>query len=330
MTPLYVEFGFDALCEWMRANQMGIWADQLPDQIEKGLSHKRYGDLKTWLDALNSLPSSESSTIHADPTVSIENNQWQSKDLEQLTQALEVLIPWRKGPYEIAGTKIDTEWRSDWKWTRLEDHISPLTDRLVLDVGCGNGYHMWRMLGAGAKRVIGIDPSPRFSVQFEMIRRLAGGEQPIDLIPTPLESVARPLCVFDTVFSMGVIYHRRDPLEHLRELMDCLRPGGELVLESLVIEGDESTCLKPANRYAKMRNVWTIPSVEMTLSWLEETGFRDFRVIDQSITSTEEQRRTEWMRFESLEDYLDKKDPTKTVEGHPAPMRAILLANKPL
>ncbi|PMC22346.1 tRNA 5-methoxyuridine(34)/uridine 5-oxyacetic acid(34) synthase CmoB, partial [Klebsiella aerogenes] len=44
---------------------------------------------------------------------------------------------------------------------------------------------------------------------------------------------------------MGVLYHRRSPLDHLWQLKDQLAPGGELVLETLVIEGDENTVLVP-------------------------------------------------------------------------------------
>ena len=327
MTPLFADFGFDALSEWMQVNQMEAWAEQLPQQVSNGLSHERYGDLKNWLKAFDILPSAEGSSLNPGPTMTIENANWTSSDLEQLTLALQMLIPWRKGPYNVSGIDIDTEWRSDWKWSRLEDEITPLQSRLVLDVGCGNGYHLWRMIGAGAKRAIGIDPSPRFSIQFEVIKRLAGGNHPIHLIPTPLEAVTRPLSVFDTVFSMGVIYHRRDPFEHLRELKDCLRPGGELILESLVVPGDAETCLVPENRYAKMRNVWKIPSAKMMLEWLDDIGFKNARIIDQSVTNLEEQRQTNWMRFESLADYLDVNDSSKTIEGYPAPMRAILVAN---
>ncbi|MEW8183876.1 MAG: tRNA 5-methoxyuridine(34)/uridine 5-oxyacetic acid(34) synthase CmoB, partial [Candidatus Thiodiazotropha endolucinida] len=132
----------------------------------------------------------------------------------------------------------------------------------------------------------------------------------------------------DTVFSMGVFYHRQSPFAHLAELKGALRNGGELVLETLVIEGCENQVLVPRGRYAKMRNVWFIPSTETLHLWLERAGFNQVKMIDVSVTTIEEQRATEWMRFESLADYLDPADRSLTIEGYPAPRRAVFVARQ--
>jgi tRNA (mo5U34)-methyltransferase len=239
---------------------------------------------------------------------------------------LQELIPWRKGPYFVHDIHIDTEWRSDWKWDRVLPHLAPLKDRLILDVGCGNGYHCWRMLGAGAKRVIGIDPSPRFIVQFHMIKHFAGANYPVDVLPVGIEDVPEKLQAFDTVFSMGVFYHRRSPMDHLLELKNTLRPGGQLVLETLVIEGKLGDVLVPEGRYGMMNNVWFLPSCDTMLSWLRKMGFSNPRVVDVCPTTTEEQRATEWMRFHSLPEFLHPEDSSLTAEGHPAPIRAVFVA----
>jgi len=326
----YQQFHFELLHERLCQNNMERWAECLAEQVAHGLSNTRFGDLKHWIKAFEAMPQIANTQWQAEDIVTISSPALDEHSQNTLNEAFQGLIPWRKGPYNVCGIHIDTEWRSNSKWQRLKPHIAPLQSRRVLDVGCGNGYHMWRMLGAGAGLVIGVDPSPRFSVQFEMIKKLAGTELPIHLVPCPLESVPQPLGGFDSVFSMGVLYHRRSPIDHLMALRDCLRPGGELILESLVIAGDETDCLVPEGRYGKMRNVWFIPSSKMILLWLRKIGFHNPRIVDESTTTVDEQRKTPWMRFESLSDFLMPNDQSKTIEGHPAPKRAIILADEPL
>ncbi|MGB1439719.1 MAG: tRNA 5-methoxyuridine(34)/uridine 5-oxyacetic acid(34) synthase CmoB, partial [Luminiphilus sp.] len=203
-----------------------------------------------------------------------------------------------------------------------------MTDHTVLDIGCGNGYHCWRMLGAGAAEVIGIDPSPLFNVQFRAIQHFL--QQPsINVLPVALEQLPGQLKTFDTTFSMGVLYHRRSPMDHLTELRETLVPGGQLVLETLVVEGGADTVFVPPGRYARMGNVWFLPSPSALCVWLAKAGFLNVRLVDVSQTGTDEQRTTDWMTFHSLAQFLDPDDPQQTVEGHPAPRRAILTADAP-
>jgi tRNA (mo5U34)-methyltransferase len=245
-----------------------------------------------------------------------------------LRAALMGLHPWRKGPFELCGLHVDTEWRSDWKWDRLEPVLESLAGKRVLDVGCGNGYHCWRMLGAGAAEVIGIDPTPLFILQFKALQRYLDQEH-IYVLPLTLEAMPEDLPAFDTVFSMGVLYHRRDPLAHLKSLKGKLVPGGQLLLETLVVEGDQDTVLEPNGRYARMGNVWHLPSPDLARRWMSEVGLIDATVVDVGPTSVAEQRSTEWMTFHSLSDFLDPQNPRLTVEGYPAPRRAILTARAP-
>ena len=184
------------------------------------------------------------------------------------------------------------------------------------------------MAGEGAELVVGVDPTQLFLCQFEAVRKLLGNDQRVHLLPLGIQELPA-LQAFDTVFSMGVLYHRRSPLDHLWQLKDQLVSGGELVLESIVVEGDEHQCLIPGERYAQMSNVYFIPSAKMLAVWLEKCGFINIRIVDESVTTTEEQRRTEWMINESLADFLNPDDPSLTVEGYPAPRRAVLIAEKP-
>lgn len=304
--------------------------EALQELVQHGLSEQRYGDLRGWYRALAALPDITPSQIDLAQAVMIGSaDDASAGELDTLRAQLQQLIPWRKGPFDVFGIHIDTEWRSDWKWQRLLSHISPLAGRNVLDVGCGNGYHCLRMYGAGAERVVGIDPSPRFVVQFYMLKKYLG-DIPVDVLPIGIETLPEETQAFDTTFSMGVLYHRRSPMDHLRELKDTLRPGGELVLETLVVEGELGEALVPEGRYAMMNNVWFIPSPDTLASWLRKTGFEDVQLVDVSVTTTCEQRPTEWMRFHSLANFLHPDNSSRTIEGHPAPRRAVLVARKPM
>ena len=242
-----------------------------------------------------------------------------------LRDVLMCLHPWRKGPLRLGGVLIDSEWRSDWKWRRVSPHVD-LDGRRVLDVGCGNGYYGLRMLAAGARLVIGIDPTVLFVMQWLACRHFSG-ELPNFVLPLSAETLPSGRPGFDTVFSMGVLYHRRDPVQHLRRTEDLLRVGGTLVLETLVLPaGRESDLLRSPPRYARMKNVWAVPGTDRLLEWVRAAGFRQAELVDVTETTTAEQRGTPWMQFESLEQALDPEDRTRTVEGLPAPRRAVVIA----
>ncbi|MGY3095618.1 tRNA 5-methoxyuridine(34)/uridine 5-oxyacetic acid(34) synthase CmoB [Pantoea agglomerans] len=319
---------FGRFYQQIAVGPLAKWLEVLPAQISEWQRENLHGHFRDWYKSLEYLPLLEPQKLDLLHSVTADRNDISDRHRQGIEKLLRNLMPWRKGPYFLYGTHINTEWRSDWKWERVLPHISPLAGRTVLDVGCGSGYHMWRMIGAGAHLVVGIDPMQLFLVQFEAVRKLLNDDRRAHMLPLGIEQLP-VLQAFDTVFSMGVLYHRRSPLDHLLQLKNQLVSGGELVLETLVIEGDVNQVLVPGERYAQMRNVFFIPSAEALKSWLEKSGFVDVRIVDFALTTTEEQRRTDWMTSESLAEFLDPDDPSKTVEGYPAPLRAVLVATKP-
>ncbi|WP_334324831.1 tRNA 5-methoxyuridine(34)/uridine 5-oxyacetic acid(34) synthase CmoB [Gilliamella apicola] len=309
-------------------NKLSKWLEVLPAQLANWQKSNIDNRFNQWLNSIKHLPTIKPYQIDLLNSVTVESEQPISiGDQQRITQLLKNMMPWRKGPFHLYGINIDTEWRSDWKWERLIPHINNLAGKTVLDVGCNSGYHLWRMVGAGAKLAVGIDPMALYLCQFEAIRKLLGNDQRAHLLPLGIEELPK-LNAFDTVFSMGVLYHRRSPLDHLFQLKDQLVDGGQLVLETLVIDGELHQALMPGERYAQMRNVYFIPSVPTMINWLHKCGFSDVKMVDKSVTSLDEQRKTEWMTSDSLADFLDPNDSSKTIEGYPAPMRAVFIAKK--
>ena len=288
---------------------LGSWPDELEPLLEERLRDEAHGDFSKWREVLEKL--------NAEPA-----------DAAVMRKLLLDLSPWRKGPFRVGGIEIDSEWRSDLKWERCAGAIEPLEGRAVLDVGSGNGYYALRMRDAGARAVIGVDPTLLFVLQFLAVRHFDRDGR-VFVLPFRLEELPAAPRAFDTTFSMGVLYHQRSPLDHLRQLRGTLRPGGQLVLETLFVPGEESYACTPEDRYARMRNVWLLPTIAELTTWLKRTGFRDINIVDQSLTTTAEQRSTEWMSFESLAEALDPADPGRTVEGWPAPRRVVAVAQAP-
>ena len=298
-----------ALAEHWRRLGLEAWAEPIESLVRSRMSAATHGDFERWRDVVQGLPK-------------VEN------DIGQLKTALLALAPWRKGPFEIGGVTIDAEWRSDLKWNRLIKAVTPLDDRHILDVGCGNGYYALRMRELGAASVTGIDPSLLFVMQFLAVNYFKR-EPSVFVLPLRLHELPAAAGKYDTTFSMGVLYHQRSPLDHLRQLRDTLRPKGQLVLETIFLPGDESFARTPAERYARMKNVWLLPTISELTTWLQRSGFQDIEIVDETITRSEEQRSTEWMSFESLAESLDPDDPSRTIEGWPAPRRIILTASSP-
>ena len=318
---------FNKFYQKIAGNRLNHWLNTLPAQLTQWQEHHLHGEFSQWQKTIAALPKTSPSSVDISNTVRAgERSDINDGEYKRIENLLKKFKPWRKGPYHIHGLHVDTEWRSDFKWDRLAPHISDLSNRYVLDIGCGSGYHLWRMRGAGAKFVVGIDPTQLFLTQFQAVQHFVQDDN-VNLLPLGVEQLPE-LNAFDTVFAMGVLYHRRSPIDFIYQLKSQLAPGGELVLETLVVDGDENTVLLPGERYAKMRNVWFLPSCDAMCAWLERCGFKNISVVNTDVTALDEQRKTDWIDTESLQDFLDPNDTSKTIEGYPAPKRAIFIANK--
>lgn len=325
---------YDTFWEKLDDVRFDEWKQQLPELIDVALHPEGNGNLPRWLAAFERIQKFAPNTnfnLGQSAVAVADNSELNAEQKQELESALKVFHPWRKGPFSIHDIYIDTEWHSDWKWDRVRPHLADLKGRKVLDIGCGSGYHLWRMAAEQPELAVGVDPSLLFMNQFMVLKHFVGESVPAYFLPLTLEQlpVSKKGGAFDTVFSMGVLYHRRSPIDHIYELKNQLLPGGELVLETLVMPEEYGQLLVPDDRYAQMRNVWFLPSVKELSHWLERCGFLNVRCVDANQTSIEEQRTTDWMTWNSLETFLDPEDHNKTIEGYPAPLRATMVCNKP-
>ena len=290
---------------------------------QKWLKWKNIAPIK---EAIESLPEPRVKSINLDKTIEIELEEDYSKDnLPKIVECAKLMLPWRKGPFKIDSLFIDTEWQSFIKYSIIEPHFN-LEGKVVGDVGCNNGYYMFRMLTQKPKKLVGFDPSPLTLMQFEFINKFIQSDIVFELLG--IEHIEYYEHKFDTLFCLGVLYHRSDPIGSLKSLFRALNSGGELLLDTFMIDGEDDICLTPKERYSKIPNIYFIPTVNALKNWCYRAGFKDIEVIAIKKTDLNEQRKTEWINSQSLNDFLDPNNPALTVEGYPAPKRIYIKAIK--
>jgi tRNA (mo5U34)-methyltransferase len=238
---------------------------------------------------------------------------------ERVLEIAKSLKPWRKGPFQVGNIFIDSEWRSNIKYEILEPHLN-ISGKVVGDIGCNNGYYMFRMLEKEPKEIIGFDPSPLYKTQFDFINYFESSDIQFELLG--VEHLPIYDKKFDTLLCLGVLYHRSDPVGTLKNLRTALNLEGTLFLDTFIIDGDDEVALFPNGKYSKIPNIYFIPTLKTLENWSKRAKFKSFELIGVFGTTEDEQRKTEWIDGESLNDFLDPQDSTKTVEGYPAPKRA--------
>jgi len=247
---------------------------------------------------------------------------------QKILAAAKNLMPWKKGPYNLFGEGIDGEWRSDQKWNRILPHLPSLKDKAILDIGCNNGYFLFKMMAHAPALALGFDPVLPLMAQFYFLKSFLIGPPPVFFEPLGISEVALFEKCFDVIFSMGILYHHRDPIGQLLDIKKALRPGGVAIVESITIPGptahDDDYCLVPQERYAKMKNVFFVPTVASLKSLAHKAKFSSIEVISSQPLDSSEQRVTKWSSTHSLEDFLDPNNDSLTCEGYPAPWRTAL------
>jgi tRNA (mo5U34)-methyltransferase len=291
---------------------------------EERKSWFEWKNIKPLKQMCDNLPQIDITNIEYSDYIKIESDV-SSEDKEYILDTAKALRPWRKGPFDIVGIDIDSEWRSNIKYNLLEPYFD-LKDKHVADIGCNNGYYMFRMLTQKPKSIVGFDPSPLYKLQFDFVNHFIKSDIEYELLG--IEHLEFYDKKFDTVFCLGVLYHRSDPVGSLKSLAKGINKGGELFLDTFMIDGDDEIALTPKKKYSKIPNIYFIPTIPALKNWLHRAGFEDIEVLEVMKTESSEQRKTEWIQGESLEDFCDPNNPNKTVEGYPAPKRVYVKAIK--
>jgi len=286
---------------------------------EKWMTWKNIAPLRS---ALSSLPLIKSTVILGD-TVTLKSDE--AIDLVELEAIARLMMPWRKGPFDLFGLFIDTEWKSDQKYNFLRPHFN-LKGKKVADIGCNNGYYMFRFLEDSPAKIVGFDPSAVFKCQFDLVNHFVQSDIVYELLG--VEHLPFYEEKFDVIFCLGVLYHRSDPVSMLKALYTGLEKEGELYLDTFIIEGDEAYALCPSESYSKISNIYFVPTLKALENWCIRAGFKSFEVLGTVVTTSDEQRKTSWIESQSLEDFLDPVDSSKTIEGYPAPVRGYVRLKK--
>ena len=292
--------------------------------IEERKSWLGWKNIAPLRQALAELPRIEEVEVTLGAWVTLSSPHAGEEERRRIEHAARMMKPWRKGPFDLFGIRIDSEWRSNLKYDLLRPYLD-LEGKNVADVGCNNGYYMFRMLEFSPSFILGVDPSPLFFTQFELVNRYIGSRK-LRYEMLGIEHMPGFADMFDTVLCLGVLYHRSDPIAALKSLKRSLKRGGELILDTFMIEGDEPICLTPESTYSKISNVHFVPTVVALENWCKKAGFERFEVLETVKTEPQEQRKTEWMDGQSLEDFLDPENSELTVEGYPAPKRVYIRA----
>ena len=296
--------------------------DTLREERKKWLTWK---NIIPYQEAIKALPLCNDIKVKFGDKVEIKIDNISCELQTQIEETARLMKPWRKGPFQLNTLFIDSEWQSQIKYNLLEPHFD-LKDKIVGDIGCNNGYYLFRMLTQEPKKLIGFDPSAIYYSQFQFINHFIQSDIVYELLG--VEHVEFYEHKFDTLFCLGVLYHRSDPVAMLKSLYKGLNRGGELILDTFMIDGEGEMCLTPRDRYSKIPNIYFVPTVSALKNWCYRAGFENVEVLETMKTEPNEQRKTEWIDTQSLEDFLDPEDDTKTVEGYPAPKRVYIKAIK--
>ena len=287
-----------------------------------------HGDSEKWFKVIKNLP-----IAHTD-FLDVSNSQITIGDPKEINSETKRLLeismmqfnPWRKGPYNLFGLEIDSEWRSDKKWARIKDYLPNSTGMRIGDIGCSNGYYSYKLLNLNPELIVGMDKTALFIWQFIALKNYAKKIQNLILLPCSAEEFSKNKLDFELLLSMVVLYHASNPNDHINTLKDLLKKNGFLLIETLTSLDKKDILIQKGKKYAGMKNVKKIFAKNNLINILYTSGFKNVECVNERMTDIEEQRTTKWMKGKSLKDFICKNG--NTIEGYPPLCRSVFIAQK--
>ena len=111
------------------------------------------------------------------------------------------------------------------EWWQLKPLFPELSEKRVLDLGCGYGWHCKYVKEQGAASVVGIDQSEKMIAEA-LKRNTSDG---INYHVCSLEGYTYPAETYDLVISNLVLHYIEDLDDIYRKVYQTLKPGGVFV-----------------------------------------------------------------------------------------------------
>ena len=298
------------------------------DMFLKNDNFSNHGNKEKWFHILKSLPNLDTKYLDYSGSQIVIGKPEEINIAEKqiLENELLKLCPWRKGPFNVFGLEIDSEWRSEKKWERIKNYLPSAQGMRIGDIGCSNGYYAYKLLGLSPELIIGMDKTALFIIQFLSIKYYTKQIQELLVLPCSAEEFVQNNFDFDLLLSMGILYHSKDPEKHLDLLKKILKKNGYLVIETIVSMTDSNINIDKGKKYAGMKNIGTIFTKNNLIALLKKYQFKNIECVGESYTTTYEQRATKWMEGKSFQDFVLPNG--NTIEGYPPVCRAIFIAQK--
>ncbi len=153
---------------------------------------------------------------------------------------------------------------AEWSFTQFD--IPEEAD--ILDIGCGGGFNIKRMLSRCSKgKMVGFDISAESVRKAKAVNK---GEDRVEILQGSVEKMPFDADSFDLVTAFETVFFWPDTEENIKEVFRVVKPGGRFVVINNY--GD------PEIDWEKKIPCMTRYTAEQIKSFMENAGFTDVKI----------------------------------------------------